>query len=682
MKSYVFLAALTLVLSSAFSLAAPPAASTAPAATAPASMPAIEGNLIMADVPAWALLQRQLFDVMDRSAEPFLAKYVRPNGYILWPPGAQQKGSIDGVDDAYESFHNWPLYYMLGGDAKYLSYAHKEWDAVTEQFSKIDTGAGYPMLVKEYQPGYDWMHQGECYVYFYYLTAADPAHAKTAERAKRFAGFYLNEDPEALNYDPNLKIIKCTHNGSKGPAFWNFSGGPIWAVEGYGLPFYDVEGCTKVDDVANSKSQAAQRMGRIASDRRGKGDCAANLSATALVANAYLLTGEAKYKDWVIEYVNAWMDRAKVNGGILPDNVGLSGKVGEYIDGKWFGGNYGWTWPHGWGNLGQSVTIAGQCGLLVSGDRKYLDLPRSQMDVLISRAMDLNGTLYVPHKHADAGKVHYSPWPWLNVLRVLDGNIVLERNTGKSPAYEQDGWFEFMPMNPDFAVALWAVSGEPKDMERIKKIRDGSKKDWENVLPVNTKDLSGHDAAWAAYLAGEYPAYPEKIMQHSISQVYARWKGWREDRQDPNTYADHYLQARNPITTEGLCQLTMGAPQPVYNGGLHMARVRYFDTATKRPGLPKDVAALVEKMDTDKLTLQLVNVNLTEPREFVIQAGAFGEHQFIEVRYSTKENDRQMNKTIKMDGKYLSVRLQAASQVTLTITQKRFVNPPSYALPW
>ena len=33
--------------------------------------------------------------------------------------------------------------------------------------------------------------------------------------------------------------------------------------------------------------------------------------------------------------------------GILPDNVGLSGRIGENINGKWWGSYYGWRWPHG-----------------------------------------------------------------------------------------------------------------------------------------------------------------------------------------------------------------------------------------------------------------------------------------------------------------------------------------------
>ena len=53
------------------------------------------------------------------------------------------------------------------------------------------------------------------------------------------------------------------------------------------------------------------------------------------MTNAFLLTGEEKYRDWVVEYTDAWVERAGQNDGLLPDNVGHSGKIGEYCDGKW-----------------------------------------------------------------------------------------------------------------------------------------------------------------------------------------------------------------------------------------------------------------------------------------------------------------------------------------------------------
>ena len=34
---------------------------------------------------------------------------------------------------------------------------------------------------------------------------------------RRFAGFYMNEDPEAPNYDSKLKLIPSLFNGSRGP---------------------------------------------------------------------------------------------------------------------------------------------------------------------------------------------------------------------------------------------------------------------------------------------------------------------------------------------------------------------------------------------------------------------------------------------------------------------------------
>ena len=84
---------------------------------------------------------------------------------------------------------------------------------------------------------------------------------------------------------------------------------------------------------------------------------AAVIAATALVANAYLFTGEGKYADWVKDYVGAWLDRTRQNGGITPDNIGLSGKAGEYQNGKWWGGQYGWHWPHGYYSVGMALEI-------------------------------------------------------------------------------------------------------------------------------------------------------------------------------------------------------------------------------------------------------------------------------------------------------------------------------------
>lgn len=53
------------------------------------------------------------------------------------------------------------------------------------------------------------------------------------------------------------------------------------------------------------------------------GDNPMNLSTTVLALNAYMLDHEEKYRNWALEYIDAWVGRTKANGGIIPTNIGL-----------------------------------------------------------------------------------------------------------------------------------------------------------------------------------------------------------------------------------------------------------------------------------------------------------------------------------------------------------------------
>ena len=628
--------------------------------------------------PQWALLERELIERMNASAEPLLEKYVRKDGSILWPT-SEDFSSIDGLDDAYESFHNWPLFYALGGHEKFREISLREFDAITHQFTKYDCGHGHPMVVKEYEEGYDWFHQGEGYLFFYMLGLADPHNQLNHERALRYAGFYLNEDPQAPNYDPENKLVRCAFVGSMGPAHRNFTEAP-WGYadwkQYYGLPYQDVPGFTSLKSLHDT--EAATNMARMMKKRMAYGDVATNLAITGMMTNAYLYSGDARYKNWVAEYVDAWVGRAAQNGGIIPDNVGLSGKIGETMEGKWYGGYYGWTWPHGWLSLSDAVTLAAENALLLSRDRTYLDLPRSQMDILISKGIEADGSLHVPYKYGDPGNYDYILW--IDNVLTADGNQSKYMKNGL-PLWK-DGWFEFQPLQPKHAVHLWQVSQDSKDMERILRIRNGHKHDWEQIFDSREKDQGGHDAAWVAYLRGEYPNYPEEILKYNLSQVQRRLDLIRDDQQDPKTYGDYYLQHRNPITVEGLTQLTQGASLPLYNGGLLMAAVRHFDLQEKRPGLPQDVGALVQSIQGERVTLHLVNLNQQERREMVIQAGAYGEHEFEEVRYTVLEGGEVRSTTQPVHSSSLEIDLLPGAEMTLELVLKRFVNDPSYRLPW
>ena len=633
-------------------------------------MKTITGNIPFVEPPEWAILERSLIDLMNKAVEPVMEKYVRPDGSVMWPT-TDDFTSFDGLDDAYESFHNWPVFYLLGGGDHILELSHREYDGITAQFARYDSGHGHPMVVKEYEQGYDWMHQGEGYVFFYNLCLADPGNARNAERARRYAGFYLNEDPEAINYDADKKIILCPHNGSMGPSYRNFDRHyrhyPHSFWQKYPLPYLDVEGIDTVDDLL--KPGMEEKMAETVIARMPRGDVACNLAATSLVANAYLYGGDGteKYKSWILEYVGAWMERTQQNDGILPDNVGHSGEVGECMGGRWYGGYYGWTWPHGWGTLADAVISAAENAMILTGDRDYMEFPRSQVDVMASNGELKGQTLHVPECHND------------------------------------DGWFQMSPLRADSMAHIWTASMSVEDMARIEKLRNHDTKDYSHISSHGSKHSGGHEAPWIAYLQGDYPDYPVEILRHNHAQVYQRLDFMRQDQQDPATYGDWYLQVRNPITVEGLIQLTMGGPLFLYNGGLLMVRLRYFDAQRRRPGLPADVAALVETLGDESAVLHLVNLNPTQERELIVQGGAYGEHRFTTVScqqrrdltadevgnsggdpasYQSRVGDQLEEVSTQVDDMRFAVRLEPGSQVRLDLGMERFVGDPSYGQPW
>jgi len=165
----------------------------APATPARAAAPPLtcEGltTVELADVappPEWALWERHLLDHFHSAALEFVRRYTREDGTLIWRdawPG------MDGSDDGYESFYNFPLYYALGGPEEIHTLARSLWEAVTKQFTR------YGQVHNEFDGYYDWMHHGEAYTNFYFFGLADPTVAKFRERSVRFAGLYMVRTP-------------------------------------------------------------------------------------------------------------------------------------------------------------------------------------------------------------------------------------------------------------------------------------------------------------------------------------------------------------------------------------------------------------------------------------------------------------------------------------------------------
>jgi hypothetical protein len=666
-----------------------------------AQFPVIEANVPTAP-PGWAVLERRLLKEMSEAAFKFAERYTRSGGTLVW----KTSGSAS-ADDLPESFYNFPLLYALGGDERLKELSFRLWNATTRQL-EYDFGAVH----REFAASTDWFHHGEGLLYFYFLGLADPTDHETVARARRFAGLYMGEDPAAPNYDAKLKLIRSPHTGSRGPRFGDPEKARPWSyadwMQTYGLPVEGLPGIERVEDLKDPEKAA--RMGAAIAARQ-RGDVAMNLAATTLAVNAWLYTGESKYADWVREYTGAWMERTRSNGGVTPDNVGLTGKTGEYNDGKWWGGNYGWAWPHGYHSVGQAVHIAAANAMLVSGgDSKWLELPRSNLDRLLAEGKDYNGTFLVPFKRKDRG------------------------------------WTDFQPIDRYFLTSLWFLSQDAADYGRLERYRLSQKvdwhaatkgsypargkatlpeprgdclncdieglSDWNAVTDIRNKEDRGHEGPWVRFLAGANPDYPEKILSMSYGQAAWRMRkiqtnqlqmtyaarsleGVAPEKIDLTGVHEHHWHTVNPVTCEALVQLTLGGPQPMYNGGLLHTTLRYFDADARRPGLPPDVAALVTRVEQGRAVAQLINLSMTEPRRVIVQGGMFGEHRFTTVAWPKRvdrdpeqpNNDARpaaetAEQRLAVNGKYFEVRLPAGMGVTLDMEMVRFGGKPSYTFPW
>ncbi|GIX06490.1 MAG: hypothetical protein KatS3mg115_0893 [Candidatus Poribacteria bacterium] len=322
------------------------------------------------------------------------------------------------------------------------------------------------------------------------------------------------------------------------------------------------------------------------------------------------------------------MDRAKRNGGILPDNVGPNGIIGERMNGKWWGGYYGWRWPHGARNILEATLIAGQNALLLTGDRGYLDLHRSQWDRLCSLGREENGRWVIPYRHGDRG------------------------------------WFDYRPPDPYFPIHLYATSWEQQDWQRLEAL--GHRDDWVQRARFG-KGGQFYPSAWFALVHDRREEAVERMLDATEEEVNRRLSLIQADAdEDPETWDVHHWQDRNPVVCEPLVQLAMGTPGAIYHGGLLHASLRFFDEERGRAGLPEGVAARVREITADRVQLELINADLLRSKRMILQAGTFGEHRFQTI------GDQSVN------ARRLRLILEPGAIGTISLGIARFVGSPSY----
>lgn len=548
--------------------------------------------------PDWALAQRALLKAYADAAAEFAARYVDDRGYFRC---VERWGGNDGPDDVMETFNTWTLLHALGAPDTVLDLYRKVWEGHIRQFTAAKSPSAQKakdgMFYKEFVTSFDWEHTGEGLAAFHHYALSAPRDDAYIRRVRRFAGFYMGHDAEAPNYDPRHKIVRSILNGSRGPLLT-----PATVNDWGGEP---VPG-------------RPERLDRYGQAANVSGDHPLNMGACALGFNAFALTGEKQYRDWVLEYAGAWRDRILANGGNIPTNIGLDGSIGGEWGGKWYGGTFGWNFDPA--VSGRNYYMRGArtglgTALLLTGDLSFSEPLRRQLANLYAAQKVENGRVLLPQKHGEKGWYGYTPNQYFDVQRDL---------------------------------YLWSMN--PADLARL-----------------------GNDE-WLNFLLGKNPGHPARALTAEFERLRRRVAGMRADESTPDTRPSDGAQRFAPVATETLVNLMLGANDPGSSGNILHARFRYFDPAARRAGLPEDVAALVTALGAADATVTLVNTSPVHARDVIVQLGAFAEHQGLTVETG--------GATVPLNASHFVARLAPGSGATLKLTMKRYANSPTATLPW
>lgn len=584
--------------------------------------------------PDWALMERALLDANSDAVEAFADKYIDERGYLAHTP---RWGTLDGPDDAIETYYNWTLLHALGGSDGVIEAYKRGLEGHIEQYNELRTEltdlASNGAYHKDFITQSDWFHTAEGMRAFFLWGLSEPNNPAMVNRMKSFAAMYMGEDPDAPNYDPENKVIRSFWTGSKGPMLhdatvYDWVGDPVPGM------FHLLHNPARTSQMLDLVEWYPRMLAHCAEYLDSGGDTFLNMAASLLTVNAYALTGDEKYRDWTLEYMDAWKERAAEAGGMVPSNIGLDGSLGGSHDGQWWKGTYGWNFTIFDGELEQiahrnywhvSIFAGFANALLLTGDQSYIDVLRKQLDLFYDNKKVENGKTLLPQMYGDPRGYKYDGEPeWYQYT----DNLFHDRLT---------------------EVYLWSM--KRSDLERI---------------PTDT--------GWVGFLEGNNEDYPMDAMGADMEHIRERLELMRNDATSTDTRLADYLLGIVPATTDTLTQLTTGG---FFSNGrvwvLH-SRLRYFDPENRRSGLPQDVAALVEKLTDDSVVVTLVNTNQVEARTVDVQAGGYAEHQFTGVSWDGGSKD--------LDAPVLTVRIEPGTGTKLTFKMNRYANQPSLAQPW
>lgn len=569
--------------------------------------------------PRWAVLQRDLLAAHGEACETYYARYVDEKDalrcFVRW-------GANDGPDDAAEFTNDWVLLHALGAPDSLLDLSRRFWEGHLRQYGSARTRevpiAREGMYHRDFPVQMDWQHNAEGLTTFNVMGLSAPRDPALAVRTGNFADLYTGHDPRVGNYDPRRRVIRSLFNGSRGPMLRNATA-LDWAGDPFDASRFHLE---------HGEDSYDQFLAHYAEYTDVIGDNPLNLQATTLGLNAYALGLGDRFRTWVLDYFGAWSDRMRANGGILPSKIALDGTIAP----DWWGGTYGWNFSpivpqtgkrENRNRVPRAIT-AFYNALLLSGDMEYLRLWQRQTAIINEAGRTIDGVWMTPTMHGPQGWHGWQPGPY------------------RTSAFE-----------------IWYATQAPEDRE-----------------------IAGADP-WIAFLEGRNPGYAESALEADRQRLASRVAAIGADTSTPDTRLADWTLDFNPASAKALVQTMTGGlhiARPSWSrtsppqGGVPLhCRLRYFDPARRRAGVPQDVAALVHGMSDTETRVTLLNTG-TRPRDVIVQGGAYGEHRIDAVRSGGTRRE--------IGGRHFAVRLAPGCGAELALETTRYAARPTLAFPW
>ena len=241
-------------------------------------------------------------------------------------------------------------------------------------------------------------------------------------------------------------------------------------------------------------------------------------------------------------------------------------------------------WVSGAPHIIRAELTSGKVATLLTGDTRWMELPRSQLALLRKHGKTENGQFLIPIRH------------------------------------NETDWHRFQRENPSDYVHLWFTSHEDRDWAQIERLAEARKK--------ASGKISDQDLEWAYFVKGSNPGFAERALSRDLRTVIRKIEFIQKEHGDPETFVDNKWILSDPMMLDNLIRLSIGGLPVRVQGEMLYSQVRYFDGERRRSGLPADVAALITRIEKDWIEMEVINLDALKPRQLIIQGGAYGEHYF------------------------------------------------------